>query len=1331
MQWKADIQGILTMYSMRKDWKDLGAQQRLDFIGTKMKQQGLAQRAHKAVNEALSGKVVASASKQFVSPDPVRVAMLEQLMPRASAPAGTVQALEPSQPDELVAQAQNIWDLQGDELDAAVEELEEPAAMIAALQAKRLATRGKGAVLVAKLQAKIAAVGAGGAVVVPDGWRSLGDGVFDGPGYVQVHVNTLVVQSYWATMEWYFAAPDPSEFRKLRCMQMQPGEDVATFGARLLGEMERLNNSGSDQPQLMEGEVVVTLLAALSKSARYKQLYSEQEKALEAVNGNDRTVLGFVRHVTEVELSKQHTAMEKAKLAAYEQSFGVESSSSGGAGREKPAVEGLDLKPKARQQELEKGLSKWPQRDLMNLSRAMAKMGVAPSQPEAVAAAGYQGGNMGTAFAVPRPGNGGRGFQPQPPAAVGGRFGGNWGRGAPGPPPVPGAGGRGGAGGGYRQWQHIQQQQPPRPQPPPQGRNTEVRQCEGRHCRHRPGDVCYVTNPQVAHQLQTWNPPPASSYDYQVYLRNCTRTGETPKGAGGFAGQAAAAMAYPDEGYWAWGNDWGYGYGGVDEFPAIGSLGMCMEDDLAICVPDQQGWTYGQRASACGMAGFVLEAAGVAAAAGRVGFAPLPAAAAETKSRRLRHVDELEELQQREAQGVSSQRHGLSVSVSLMYQRDEDILNALLERETAVGRGALAAAAVGLRSFTPANQRLEQQQVQQLLLGRVVLGVDLQLPRDEDLLQQLIARAGVTARVMAGGGLGERPGTEAVSSMGAAAAAGVASLQERVAALPPHEQEQHRLWQTHEGGLVTFSNPSFSEGLSLCTPDGRWFLPQRALIDCGCEPPILQTQYGLSMGLKEVPLPEPKHLMKADGQLAVVDKMFPNVGMVLARGTANEAKVSFNMLSLPAGQLYQVIYCALMDHQAGGMGVDRVEQVYRWRPQWASHGDKHTVAELPVRCHRKPGQVRSAAAAAAWREVSREEWEVATAAGERLVGRLVQGMFAAVVERQWVGSLVRDIFAAVIEKQCGETKVDGESHQAVARVELLSQQQVHDKWAPSASCRLHSSAAHANEQCKLQLGLQQGCKEAKYAGAFMAAGLLAGLDEEYIAYSPGYQGLRRGLSVFSSQVRDIAALEQVRLPLLPQQQQPLIQEQQEAEEVWWDATEVWEEVSEDDCFGEFSTDGGGSGVTGTGFSGLLAWPVGCFSLISSCVLQVCWWWLVVLSSWVGWVAYAALYPTTFLALLHQRLAAHCWVGWAPISRQQSRQWQRGMQRRSPFRGWSARQWWRTMLMSLALLVGWCFCAVQGMDTHGTELSLLVTAGIAVLNVRHLGGAAPGFRPKAA
>jgi len=48
------------------------------------------------------------------------------------------------------------------------------------------------------------------------------------------------------------------------------------------------------------------------------------------------------------------------------------------------------------------------------------------------------------------------------------------------------------------------------------------------------------------------------------------------------------------------------------------------------------------------------------------------------------------------------------------------------------------------------------------------------------------------------------------------------------------------------------------------------------------------------MGLKEVPLPEPKHLMKADGQLAVVDKMFPNVGMVLARGTANEVKVSFN-----------------------------------------------------------------------------------------------------------------------------------------------------------------------------------------------------------------------------------------------------------------------------------------------------------------------------------------------------------------------------------------------------------------------------------------------------
>jgi hypothetical protein len=41
------------------------------------------------------------------------------------------------------------------------------------------------------------------------------------------------------------------------------------------------------------------------------------------------------------------------------------------------------------------------------------------------------------------------------------------------------------------------------------------------------------------------------------------------------------------------------------------------------------------------IANFAKEAVGVAAA-GRVGFASLPAAAAETRSKRLRHVDELE-----------------------------------------------------------------------------------------------------------------------------------------------------------------------------------------------------------------------------------------------------------------------------------------------------------------------------------------------------------------------------------------------------------------------------------------------------------------------------------------------------------------------------------------------------------------------------------------------------------------------------------------------------------------------------------------------------------------
>ena len=72
-----------------------------------------------------------------------------------------------------------------------------------------------------------------------------------------------------------------------------------------------------------------------------------------------------------------------------------------------------------------------------------------------------------------------------------------------------------------------------------------------------------------------------------------------------------------------------------------------------------------------------------------------------------------------------------------------------------------------------------------------------------------------------------------------------------------------------------------------------------------------------------------------------------------------------------------------------------------------------------------------------------------------------------------------------------------------------------DSWALTAPCRHHGSS-HTNGECKLQQGLQQGCKEARYAAAFTAAGLLFGLDEQYNAYSSAFSATRRDIITNSS-----------------------------------------------------------------------------------------------------------------------------------------------------------------------------------------------------------------------
>jgi hypothetical protein len=452
-------------------------------------------------------------------------------------------------------------------------------------------------------------------------------------------------------------------------------------------------------------------------------------------------------------------------------------------------------------------------------------------------------------------------------------------------------------------------------------------------------------------------------------------------------------------------------------------------DDLADCVPDQEGWVFGKRAAANGMASMALEAAGSVAAA-QVCAGPsngLAAAAIETRSHRLRFVDEKDKEDSRQAQGLL-----LPISVPLMYRRDEDVLSALVEREKAAGRGKLpeAAAAMGLRSFTSGSQRLQEEQEQQLAQGRLLVAVEMWMPRDKDLLDQLAARAGVVAKLRANagdGGTREDISGVAASSLVLGAPRGLGcgvvrhAVKDYVAAQPEEEQKEFFQWQGREGGLIYFVNASFADGVSLETPDGRLFLPPRVLYDTACQPALMSAEYGAAMGLRATPLPEPRHLIKADGQLAKVDKQFAGVRVWLKKGTDEAVSVDLNFLAIPGGgRLYQVTFPTVLDHQVGGLGVDRVEQCYRYRPFYATKADKHTVAELPVRGWQVASQVDTAAAVLAWQEVSEEEWQAAEAASQQAVGSMVQGIFAKVVARVVREEVVAAVVAAAVAGVAGQ-----------------------------------------------------------------------------------------------------------------------------------------------------------------------------------------------------------------------------------------------------------------------------------------------------------------------
>jgi hypothetical protein len=304
-----------------------------------------------------------------------------------------------------------------------------------------------------------------------------------------------------------------------------------------------------------------------------------------------------------------------------------------------------------------------------------------------------------------------------------------------------------------------------------------------------------------------------------------------------------------------------------------------------------------------------------------------------------------------------------------MLGRDQDILDELVARQggSADAAAGAAAAAVPFHSFTA--RTIQRTQAEGWLDGRLLVWLDVCLPRDKDLLEQLLARSAVIAEALQAkqtssgkrvSWADDQAGEDASEESGGAAA-GISpalidgsELAAKLAAVSPEDRERYLQWQSQEGGLPFFLNAAAVLGVSLVTPDGRCFLPTHLLIDSGCEVPLMDRLYGLGLGLRERTLSKPIRLRMANGELKEASRIFEGLTVTLKKGTADEVSCKLNFFSVDGlDHLAQAIYPTVADHQLGGMGVDRVFRTYRFRPRYATDIDP-TVAEVPVRCWRDP-----------------------------------------------------------------------------------------------------------------------------------------------------------------------------------------------------------------------------------------------------------------------------------------------------------------------------------------------------------------------------------------
>lgn len=1154
---------------------------------------------------------------------------------------------------------------------------------------------------------------------------------------------TQVVEKYFSLVEKYFGEPTDREVAAFMAMALKDGEDPENFAARLSSKLQVFRNSKQRNNTVSEQQAVELFLNSVGRRQEYEAAVKQMRTPWSVLSRDSKT-LGKARELLGHAMqSVQEEKVLAAQRCATLQALGMEGGGEGqGAGKDKGG-KGSGLVPTDTAKYMATYLNGWNPGQLQKLHRAAgaALEGQGGARGEASQAAasggnwqgatggavaaygapggswqgeqpGYYaaaalggagafnqgGGQPGTAFGQPRPGplgwggNGqggrGQGLLGGPGGRGQGGNGGQWGGGGRG-----GQGGRGGgANGAGRGWQgqggRVAGQQQQQQLPAGALREPAAVPCECANPRHHADQVCYTSNPWHCQQAQKPGPPPGT-LDYATHLRHCQRLGLQPtrqpmaRGAAVLALQQQGQVEEPYE----------QGAQQLLEFyPFCGSLGGASDATLAGCVPDQEGWHFNNCSS-----GPAPSQVQVAAAVGTRGSSSRGGVAGGSRTPSSQGVVGASSWRAAGRERLGGE-DGVEVEVCLMVGRDDDILAELWERGRQVpGEVSVAAAAAGqLRSFLPRGQQVALQQALQWTEGKVLAKTSMLWPRDQDLLDELRARTAVVGRIAREQQQAQEQ-QQQQPEQGATAAAAVSCNQPVGLA-----EEQYREWQQNEGGLVYFVNGRAEQGVGFSLPDGRFFLPRQVLYDTGCEPPIMSEVYGVSMGLRPESLPEPRFLIRADGKLATIDRQFRGISVVLARNTPHQVAFTLNFLCMPHSEkLYQATFPTVLDHKVGGLGVDRVDKVYRYRPGYAASGDKATVASIPVRCWRSEcSQAGAAAAALSWREVGQGEWEAAAAA----VDREVQELTAA-------------IFSSVREGLEGAGKVGSEGEAGQQQV-LWAAPPTSDVAQPAvAAAGLGQPGAAVPAAAARDAGLQAVAQP--MAAAAQWKGPLA---PSTAAAAPG-----AGLPLMGGAASTAALLAAQPTAAHAQggiggdEQEPVgLREEArvswgEPEEDWQDASDSWGQQQAGDGLSSQRADS--MGQQGPGFSALAAAGLG-LGFDSA----VGWGW-----EGVGMVLMLVLWPTYLLLMLHSRLAAVCWEGWDFRSRQQRRQWARGRGRQyAAFKGWSIRQWLLAGLLILLLLLAWCSCAAEAMDPKGLENSLLLTAGIAVLRMRHPGGAARIF-----